>query len=77
MASRQSRSRSIGTDEFTLLAEDLRWPDHTPDHDTEDKGKGVENVEPEFNCSKFSIVSLGEFRYSEYTSDLESAKVGE
>lgn len=45
----EAGTRGAGTDEFTLFAKDLRWPNDTPNHDTEDKRKGVDDVEPEFD----------------------------
>jgi hypothetical protein len=77
MTSCQAGTRGVGADEITLFPKDLRWPDNTPYSDTEDKGKGVEDVEPELDCSKWSIVSLGKLCYSENTSDLGLAKSDE
>jgi len=60
-----------------LLAQDLGWPDNGPNGDTTNEREGIEDVEPEFDSSEWTIVSLGELCYSEHTSDLSSVKVRE
>jgi hypothetical protein len=57
-------------DKVSLFLQDLWWPDDGPYGNTDDERKSIEDVEPEFDCTEFTIVSLGEFGYSEHTSDL-------
>lgn len=69
MTGRQARSTS--TDKFPLFLHNLWWPDYGPYGNTKYQRKSVEDVEPEFDCSKFTIVTLGEFCDTENTSDLD------
>jgi hypothetical protein len=69
MTSRKSWCWST-TPKLALLAQDLGRPDECPNHNTQNDGQGIKDVEPEFDGSERSIVPLGKLGYSENTSDL-------
>ena len=58
-----------------LLVQNLRGPDNGPNGNTKNERKSIEDVEPEFDSSERTVVSLGKLCYSEYTSDLSSDEV--